>query len=286
MLGTKLVANWNAVLASTPRAAQDGVATLPVASVAVSLDDEVDELDPGTEWKYRAWAIPCALVVALLFNLSPAGHFLQRTFLSMIPHELGHAITAWFCGYAAVPTLWKTMVPETRGVIVPLALAAGEAGLAWLGWKSERTWLVIVALCLGGLQLAGTTSHEETASLAITFGGDAGAMIIGTFLMVCFFVPEGSTLRRGALRWGLLVIGAAAYVDVAMTWYRSRSKEDAIPFGVIEGVGLSDPAKLLEAGWEPSLIVSRYSLVAGSCLVVIVAVWAWQTWAMRQRARA
>jgi hypothetical protein len=254
--------------------------------VLVSLDDDVDELDPAREWKYRATAIPCALALALVFNVSPVGHFLQRTFLSMIPHELGHAITAWYCGYAALPTLWKTLVPEARGVIVSFVLAAGAGSLAWFGWKNDRTWLVILALVLGVLQLAGTTAPPETASLAITFGGDAGAMIIGTGLMLCFFVPAGSKLRRGALRWGLLVIGAAAYVDVAMTWYRSRSDEDAIPFGIIEGVGLSDPAKLLEAGWEPKLIVSRYSLVAGACLAIMISVWAWQTWTMRQRARA
>lgn len=250
----------------------------------MSLDDEVDDLDPDVEWKYRAAAIPCALAIALVFNVSPIGHVLQRTFLSMIPHELGHAITAWYCGYAAIPTLWKTLIPEARGVIVPLVLAAGAGFLAWRGWTTERTYLVIVALVLGALQLAGTTAEVETAQLAITFGGDAGAMIIGTALMLCFFVPEGSKLRRGALRWGLLVIGAAAYVDVAMTWYRARSDEDAIPFGVIEGVGLSDPAKLLEAGWDPPVIVSRYSIVSGACLVVLVAVWAWQTWSMRERA--
>ena len=55
--------------------------------------------------------------VALAFHAWPTGHCLQRTFLSMMVHELGHAVTAWWCGFGALPGLWKTLIPETRGVV-------------------------------------------------------------------------------------------------------------------------------------------------------------------------
>lgn len=249
-------------------------------------DFEPDELDPKLEWKYRAVAIPAVLVLALAFNVSPIGHMLQRTFLSMIPHELGHAVTGWMCGFAALPGLWKTMLPEQRGIIVPAALAAGLAALAWRGWSTDRMWLVLLAVAGGLAQFFGTTSDLDTARTAFTFGGDAGALVIGTLLMLTFFAAEGSKLRAGALRWGLLVIGAAAYVDVAMVWWRANQDHDTIPFGEIERVGLSDPSKLLEDGWTPAQMVSRYLAVAGICLATLIAVWAWQTWTMRQRALA
>ena len=248
------------------------------------MSDEPDDLDPGIEWKLRAWAIPAALVLALGFNCWPTGHLLQRTFLSMIPHEVGHAVTGWWCGFAAIPGLWKTLIPETRGTIVPLVVAGLTIGLAYVGWRAERTIAIVIALALGALQLIGTTSQLDTAHVAITFGGDGGAMVIGTLLIATFFAPAGSKLRAGGLRWGLLVIGAAAYVDTAMTWWRARGDHELIPFGEIEGVGLSDPSKLAEAGWNPTQIVGRYMLLATACLAVIVGIWAWQTWTMRRRA--
>lgn len=249
-------------------------------------DDPNDDLDPAVEWKLRAWAIPTALVLAWVFNRWDTGHWLQRTVLTMVPHELGHAVTGWWCGFAAVPGLWKTLIPDARSTVAPVIVAGLELGLAYVGWRTNRTWWVIVALVLGVLQFAGTTSRVDTAQLAITFGGDGGAMIIGTLLILTFFAPEGSKLRHGALRWGLLVIGAAAYVDTASTWWRARSDRGVIPFGEIEGVGLSDPSRLAEAGWSPATIVARYTTLAGVCLAVIVGVWAWQTWTMRQRSRS
>ena len=49
-----------------------------------------------------------ALILAALINRSAIGHTLQRTFLSMMVHEAGHAVTSWFCGFAAFPALWVT----------------------------------------------------------------------------------------------------------------------------------------------------------------------------------
>ncbi|CAN5865044.1 hypothetical protein BH11MYX3_BH11MYX3_02420 [soil metagenome] len=249
-------------------------------------DDAPDDLDPDLEWKIRAWAVPAALVIAMLFNMSPTGHMLQRTWLTMIPHEFGHAITGWWCGFSTIPGLWKTLIPEERGTLAPVLVAGLELWIAFSGWRSGKMWLAYVAVALGILQFLGTTARVESAQTAITFGGDGGAMVIGTLLILTFFAPSGSKLRQGALRWGLLVIGAAAYTDTAMTWWRARGDHDLIPFGEIEGVGLSDPSKLSETGWSPVQIISRYTMLAGICLAVIVGVWAWQTWTMRQRSRA
>jgi hypothetical protein len=211
---------------------------------------------------------------------------LQRTFLTMIPHELGHAIAAWWSGFAALPTLWRTMIPDEPSVLLMVVIAAGELGLAWLGWRTERRWLVVVAGVMGVAQFLALTAEPATTHVAITFAGDAGAMVLGTLLMLAFFAPEGSKLRAGALRWGLLAIGAAAYVDVAMTWWRARGDHAAIPFGQIEGVGDSDASKLLTAGWSPSTIVDHYLVGAALCLAALLAVWAHQTWRVRSRAGA
>lgn len=231
------------------------------------------ERDGPAEWKLRAAAIPGALIVALLFHAWPTGHFLQRTFLSMIVHELGHAVTAWWCGFGAIPSLWKTMIPETRG-LVWLLVGGLEAGLVWVGWRSERLALALAGVALFALQLVASSLSTRSAQAWITFGGDGGAMILGTLLMLGFFVPK---LRDHGLRWGLLAIGAAAFVDTFATWWSARTDPGAIPFGEIEGVGLSDPSKLQDTyGWSTELIVGRYVTLGVTCLIVLAAVTVWQ----------
>jgi hypothetical protein len=235
--------------------------------------------DDRLEWKLRAAAIPGAFVVALAFHAWPTGHYLQRTFLSMMVHEVGHAVTAWWCGFGAIPTLWKTIIFESRGWVW-LAVAAFEVGLVAWGWRTQRIAIALVGLALAALQLVGTTASVDDAQAWITFGGDGGAMVIGTLLVACFFVPK---LAEHGLRWGLLAIGSAAFVDTFATWWSARHDLDAIPFGEIEGVGLSDPSKLSETfQWPTDRIVHRYVTLGVACLVVLAAIYAWQVWRARR----
>jgi hypothetical protein len=235
------------------------------------------------EWKLRAVAIPGALLVALAFHAWPTGHFLQRTFLSMMVHELGHAVTAWWCGFGAVPTLWRTMIPETRD-LVWLLVTAFEIGCVVFGWKRQRLVLVLVGLALGAIQLVAITASSDAAHAWIIFGGDGGAMVLGTLLMASFFVPK---LREHGLRWGLLAIGAAAFVDTFATWWTARSDIDVIPFGEIEGVGLSDPSKLTEVyGWNVDQLVHRYVSLGCACLATLAVITVWQVTSSRHAARA
>ncbi len=225
------------------------------------------------EQKIRAAAIPGALLVAWLFHQSPTGHMLQRTFLSMMVHELGHAVTGWWCGFAALPGLWKTIVPEARSAVWILVTALC-AGLVALGWRKQRWWLVIAGLALAALELYAHDLEPLVAQQWVTFGGDGGAMVLGTALMASFFIPK---LAEHGLRWGLLSIGAAAFVDTFATWWTARSDTDAIPFGEIEGVGLSDPSKLKDVyGWSTEHLVHHYVALGVGCLVALAVVYAWQ----------
>jgi len=246
----------------------------------------MDDPEPAVlEWKLRAIAIPAALVLAVAFHAWPTGHFLQRTFLSMMVHELGHAVTAWWSGFGALPTVWKTMIPELRGTLTPVLVAAANIGAFAIGWRTSRTWLMVLALALGALQFVATGRTVDQAHELITFGGDAGAMVLGTVLMLTFFAGPDSKLRTNHLRWGFLVIGAAALVDTLSTWWAARTDPDVIPFGEIEGVGLSDPSKLHEVwGWSERVLIERYTMVGELCLVVLLAAWAWGVWSARRDA--
>lgn len=232
-------------------------------------------LDPALEWKLRAVAIPAAIAAAFAFHAWPTGHFLQRTFLSMMVHELGHAVTAWWCGFAAIPTVWKTLIPETRSWLISLLVLGLEGWLCVRGWIAQRTAWMAAGVGLAVLQFIATLGTSVgRAHEAITFGGDAGAMVLGTLLMLTWFVGPASRLRTQHLRWGFLVIGAAALVDTFSTWLAARRDPDAIPFGEIEGVGLSDPSKLDEIyGWTVHQLVGRYLTVGAACFAVLAVAW-------------
>jgi hypothetical protein len=227
------------------------------------------------EGKLRAIAVPAALALAVAFHAWPTGHWLQRTFLSMIVHELGHAVTAWWCGFAAIPGLWKTLIPEARGVVAPLLVTGSLGFVLWRGVVARHRVAIGVVAVLLALQAAGTlgVATEHAHAIAI-FGGDAGAMVLGTILVVTFFAPADSRLVTNQLRWGTLVIGAAAYVDAFATWWSARGNPDVIPYGEIEGVGLSDPSKLVEDfGWTQAAMISRFCAVGVSCALVLLVAW-------------
>jgi ABC-type sugar transport system permease subunit len=122
--------------------------------------------------------------------------------------------------------------------------------------------------------------------MLITFGGDAGMLVLGAALAATFFAPRGSHLHVSWLRWGFLVIGAVAFADAAATWWAARTDWDAIPFGEIEGVGLSDPSKLFEDhGWPVRVLVRRYLAVAAVAGLAFAAAWAWAVATDRRAAR-
>jgi hypothetical protein len=93
---------------------------------------EGDRDEARLELKIRAIAIPAALMLASFAVSVPIFRMLVRVFFSMWIHELGHAGTAWLCGFAAFPGPWFTPVWESRSPVVSLLVAAGCAGVFWL----------------------------------------------------------------------------------------------------------------------------------------------------------
>jgi len=230
--------------------------------------------DPLLELRLCMAAIPAALLIALAFHFLTPG--LQRIFFGMPIHELGHAVSAWFCGYAALPTLWRTFVAEERGWLAPVALAGALGYMMFRAYLAEKHYLVALGAALLVLQALGTFYIKETtAHILFAFGGDGMGMVLATALMATFFFGKRTQLYKGWLRWGFLVIGAAAFTDMSATWWKAQSDTGAIPFGEIEGVGLSDSAKLVEEwGWSIQQLVRRYVTVGLCCLVALGLVYA------------
>lgn len=241
--------------------------------------------DPALEFKFCLAAIPAMLLLAILFNAFMP--FLQRTFLTMPVHELGHSITAWLCGFWSIPTLWKAITAETRGFVTPLVVAGAVGFMAWRAWTKENWPVVALAGVVLLLQLAGTLGiKEKTAMMLVVFGGDGLGMILATLLMASFYFGKETNLYKGSLRWGFVAIGAAAFVDMFSVWWATRTDKGRIPFGEQEGTGLSDATKLVDNyGWTVDQLVNRHVTVGVLCLAALAAVYAWGAWRAWQAAQ-
>jgi hypothetical protein len=190
-------------------------------------------------------------------------------------HELGHAVTAWLCGFGAFPGPWRTPVSAGRMPLVPVVLAAAFGALVVLGRRDGRRLRVVGGMAGLVAQAICLALPPRAAQALITFGGDGGCLVLGAAGIATFFARPESQLRAGALRWGFVGIGAAGLVDPLDTWLRARFHPDAIPLGRIEGVGLSDSSKLVDVyGWSYSELTARYVALGLACVAAVAAAYA------------
>ena len=236
---------------------------------------EWDADDAQLELRLRTWAVPAALLAAFVLVSTGPGRALLRIFCSMWVHELGHAATAWLCGYLAFPGPWLTPVAAQQSLVFEVLVLAALAGGGLWAARNEQPGLARALALVAALQLccAGLLGEARARQL-IYFMGDGGALVLGTLLMLTVYARAGSALHRGWLRWGFLAIGAAAFADVFSLWWGARKDYDLIPFGMNEGAGLSDPSVLSDQyGWSADLLVHRYLLLGCACLAALALAW-------------
>ncbi|MCA1827205.1 MAG: hypothetical protein ABR567_08410 [Myxococcales bacterium] len=231
---------------------------------------EWDASDAQLELRLRTWAIPAALLVGFfLVAIVPS---LVRIFFSMWVHEIGHAATAWMCGYLAFPGPWLTPTASRQSLFFELLVLGGLAAGAVWAFRQERpvlgrSLIAVAAVQLGCAALLGPSRARQL----IVFMGDGGCLVIGTLLMLSIYTRAAS---QGWLRWGFLGIGAAAFADAFSLWWGARTDADRIPFGMNEGAGLSDPSVLSEGfGWSAGMLVHRYVALGVVCLAVLAVSW-------------
>jgi hypothetical protein len=215
------------------------------------------------ELTYRILAIPAGLISArIMVGIAPA--FIR--IIAMFVHETGHAVSAWLCGYWAIPGLWFTPVSDERSFGITLFFICVFGFGVYYAWITQRH--AIAGLCAVAfiLEIIGSRLPGWQAEVFFTFGGDGGSLVLGTLLMTTVYARRDSAIRANSLQYGFLGIGAAAFMDAYTSW---TGKEEDIPFGVQEGT-LSDPSKLVESyGWTIQQMMQRYVRLAEICLVAL-----------------
>lgn len=258
-------------------AASDRGDTAIVYAGSAELEESAVIDDPQTEFWFCVAAIPLMLMLALLFNAFEWGRFFQRLAFTMPVHELGHAVTAWLCGFGAIPTVWVTISAEERGLVAPALVFATIAWIAYRGWQMDSRSLITAAVLLLGLQVLGTLAiRERTAEALIVFGGDALGLVLAILLMGSFFFGKGTQLYKGRLRWGFVAIGAGAFVDINATWWLARRDPSEIPFTMRANGMESDALRLVnDFGWSEAALVGRHVGMCLACMAVLALVYAW-----------
>jgi hypothetical protein len=229
--------------------------------------------DVRLEYRLRVIAPPAVFALAFLLMQSDGWRSFLRVFVTMWMHELGHASAAWLSGFAAFPGPWRTAVADERSLLLSLLLLAGLVALGVRAYLARRFDLLGVVAAVTAALLACTLLLEvRSAQALITFGGDAGMMVLGAALAFTFWARPGSHLHTSWLRWGFLVIGALALADAMTTWWAARTDVTAIPYGLIEGVGESDPVVLEDRhGWTQRELISRHVRVGSIALAAVAA---------------
>jgi UDP-N-acetylmuramyl pentapeptide phosphotransferase/UDP-N-acetylglucosamine-1-phosphate transferase len=187
--------------------------------------------------------------------------------LAMWVHEAGHAVAAWLSGFAAFPGPWITVVGNERSLLVTVMLIGLLSYGACVAWQRRRWFWVAAAAVVSAAALFCTFGLRPfEARQFVTFAGDGGSFVLGTFLMLTIYARADHPLRQERLRWAFLVIGALAFVIAAGNWLGGV---DSIPFGE-DGRGLSDPSVLMEEhGWSAPLLIQRYTQLSNGCLAVL-----------------
>lgn len=238
--------------------------------------DTLEIEDPALEKKLCIYTIPAMLTASWLVQFSDLFASLQRIVLGMPVHELGHATVAWFCGFNAIPTVWKTLIPNDKGIVASILVFAGIVALANYGRRKMKSGWIVLAGILLALQGYGTfILGERDAKMYFIFGGDGGGMVLATLLMITFYFGKETQLYKGNLRWGFVFIGSAAFVDMFMTWVRSLSDRANVPYGLTGGEP-TDAYKLIHNfGWSWEQLISRHVSLGIVCLLVLLTFYLW-----------
>jgi len=267
---------------SQPVLALGGLPAAPPPSLTEAEPfDRVSFEDGAANWL----AAPVALVVALLFCVTPLGRFFGAL-IGMPFHELGHALTSWLSSRFAVPLPFFTVWHEEQSIPFGLLVALVITAFGVRSWLEQRRFGVALSLLLLVLQvgLSWLVPARFTLMLQI-LGGALGEIALGAFVLVAFHFPLPDRLRWDFWRWPALAPGSICLANALLLWSRAVRDPRQMPWGAAVGdESDGDMNRLVNVfGWRARELASFYLKAAILSVVVLVIAQAW-AWYRARRA--
>lgn len=228
-------------------------------------------------WKVNTFVPPLLLGLVFLFILSPVKNLLLGA--SVWLHEVGHAIPAWLSGWRATPLpIGWTPVEQVHSNFVYFGVLALLVLFCLAGLKERKVWPVLVAVPLIGLQFYMTwLMPVDRREFWVVFGGVGGEFVLGTLLMLSFWVQLPEKFKWHYARYFFFLLGAASFLSIWWRWRDIYRGLEEIPFGSMingEEDANGDMNRLMdEWGWRKFTIRHTYHVLGNACWIALGAAW-------------
>ncbi|GAB5562259.1 MAG: hypothetical protein SynsKO_39060 [Synoicihabitans sp.] len=247
---------------------------------------ESDPMEPPPSvWDPRSFhspcvnllAVPAAVGIAWLVNLSPLKFFLQAFYIWI--HEFGHASVAWMSGYKALPLpLGWTNISPTKEDFVYWGILFLLGVFFVAGWKERRIWPMILAPFIGLFQWWMTWIVPDwRTEMWKDWAGVGGEFYLSALMVGAFFIDLPDKFRWGTCRYLFLFLGAGCFLDSYHFWQAVAAGTEDIPWGTMihgEDDQGGDMNKLHEGwGWPHQKIIQSYLVLANGCIWAVSAIY-------------
>ena len=225
--------------------------------------------DVALERKLCLFAVPGMLAACFFLELSGIGDAFFRIVFGMPVHEMGHAVVGWFSGFMSIPTLWKTLTPDERGFMAPFLVFGALCYLINYARLNANGGLLLFGVALLVIQFIFTVVLDtHVAKIYVIWGGDGVGMMIATAQMIGFTMDKRTNWYKGYLRWGFAFIGAAAFADMAVPWWKSLNDISHVPYGVTGGTHTDTYKLVVYYTWDMNDVIHRYVYLSVICMMV------------------
>jgi len=228
-------------------------------------------------WAVNTFVPPLLLALVFAVNLSPL-KFLLAGF-QVWTHEFGHAVPSWLAGWRATPLpLGWTPVEQEHSNFVYFGVLLMFVILFLAGWRERKVWPMLAAVGLAALQFHLTWRlPEPRKEFWMVAGGVGGEFVLGTLLMMAFWVQLPEKFKWGYCRYVFFLLGATAFLNIWWHWRDVYRGLEEIPFGSMingeEDAG-GDMNRLMDDyGWTKFRIRRTYWLLGGWCWAALGAMW-------------
>lgn len=237
--------------------------------------------------------LPLSIIAAFLVVIFLPQLSILFWLVSMIFHELGHAIIYWLNAQFAIPSFAITMTFQettsfiTLGIFTILIIILGIIGakaknsLLFYGSIFLFTLLWVVALLV----------PERTIKEITLYGGLGGEIYLGALAALTYYIKFPQKFNWDKNKFLFLVLGSISFANAGVRWIKISRKQEQLPMGALldfgaiinsDGASDGDLDKLIrEFSWTSDQITNLYLNTFYITSILLILIWGlifWINW--------